>query len=71
MTFTGPATLTGGRTIQVMDPAQTVTFAGGIGEGIFGSQALTKGGRGTLVLTGGKHLQRQHHAQQRRRHARP
>jgi len=52
LTFTGPATLTGDRTITVLDAAQTTTFAGGIGEGIFGSRALTKAGRGTLALTG-------------------
>src|SRR5262249_30467781 len=38
--------------LQVFDPSQTVTFSGGIGQGVFGSQGLTKGGRGTLALTG-------------------
>lgn len=51
LTFTGPGTITGSRTVQVMDPAGVVTFAGPIGEGIFGSSTLTKGGRGTMVLT--------------------
>lgn len=51
LTFTGPGTITGSRTVQVMDPAGVVTFAGPIGEGIFGSSTLTKGGRGTLALT--------------------
>src|SRR5262249_24291621 len=52
LTFTGAATLTGGRALQVLDAPQTVTFSGGIGEGVFGSQSLTKGGLGTLVLSG-------------------
>jgi fibronectin-binding autotransporter adhesin len=51
LTFTGLATLTGGRTITVVDPSQTTTFAGGIGEGIFGPQNFAKAGRGTLRLT--------------------
>ena len=52
LTFTGAATLTGGRTISVMDAPQTVNFSGGIGEGVFGTQTLTKGGLGTLELSG-------------------
>src|SRR5262249_61474249 len=52
LTFTGAATLTGGRALQVLDAPQTVTFSGGIGEGVFGTQSLTKGGLGTLVLSG-------------------
>ena len=56
LTFSGPATITGAaagsRAILVMDPAQTVTFSGVIGEGVFGSQSLVKGGRGTLSLEG-------------------
>ncbi|WP_425614644.1 autotransporter-associated beta strand repeat-containing protein [Anatilimnocola sp. NA78] len=51
LTFTGNVTLTGSRTLRVMDPAQTVTIAGVIGESAFGSQSLNKGGRGTLALT--------------------
>lgn len=50
LTFTGVATLSGGRTLFVMDPEQTVTFSGSIGEGIFGSQSLSKSGPGTLAL---------------------
>ncbi len=50
--FTGNVTLVAGApTFRVMDPAQTVTFAGLIHEGIFGSKPLSKGGRGTMVLT--------------------
>jgi len=51
LTFTGPVTLAATPVIQVMEPSQTVTFSGVIGESIFGSLGLTKGGRGTLVLT--------------------
>ena len=51
ITFTGAATLTGGRTFQIMDPGAIVTFAAPIGEGIFGAQAMAKAGRGTLQLT--------------------
>jgi fibronectin-binding autotransporter adhesin len=51
LTFTGPATLTGTRTITILDAPQTTTFAGGIGESIYGSQALSKSGRGTLAIT--------------------
>jgi fibronectin-binding autotransporter adhesin len=51
ITFSGPITLTGPRALQIMDPAQTVTFAGPVGEGIFGSQGLDKRGHGTLALT--------------------
>ncbi|WP_254512258.1 autotransporter-associated beta strand repeat-containing protein [Anatilimnocola floriformis] len=51
ITFTAPATLTAGRTIQVMDPNAIVTFAAPVGEGIFGSQAFAKSGRGTLQFT--------------------
>src|SRR5205807_2032924 len=29
-----------------------VTFSGGIGEGVFGTQSLNKGGLGALALTG-------------------
>src|SRR5262249_35476062 len=32
LTFTGTATLSGGRTLFTMDPTQTVTFAGVVGE---------------------------------------
>src|SRR5206468_1514083 len=39
-------------TITVLSASQTVTFSGGIGEGVFGSQTLTKGGLGTLQLSG-------------------
>lgn len=52
LTFSGRATLTGGRTITVLDPNETTTFSGGIGEGFYGSQNLAKSGRGTLVLSG-------------------
>jgi fibronectin-binding autotransporter adhesin len=52
LTFTGPGTLTSSRTVQVMNPDATVTFAGPIGEGIYGSNTLIKGGHGTLVLAG-------------------
>lgn len=51
LTFTGAATLTGDRTVQVMDPNAIVTFAAPIGEGIFASRSLNKAGRGTLNLT--------------------
>lgn len=51
ITFNGPITLTGARALQIMDPAQTVTFGGAVGEGIFGSQGLDKRGHGTLALT--------------------
>ena len=39
-------------TINVDDPNQTVTIADTITEGIFGPQSLTKGGEGTLALSG-------------------
>ncbi|HTN77821.1 MAG TPA: autotransporter-associated beta strand repeat-containing protein, partial [Pirellulaceae bacterium] len=51
-TFTGPVTLTSNTVLYVPDPDQTVTFTNSIGEGIFGSLALTKAGRGTLALQG-------------------
>lgn len=51
LTFTAPVNLTGNRTLLAMDPTQTVTFAGAIGEGIFGSLGISKGGRGTVALT--------------------
>lgn len=51
LTFNGNLTMTNSRTVLVMDPAQTVTINGVIGEGIFGSLNLSKAGRGTLVLT--------------------
>lgn len=50
--FTGNVTLVAATpTFRVMDPAQTVTFAGVIHEGIFGTKTLNKGGRGTMALT--------------------
>lgn len=51
ITHTGGVTLTGDRTILTMNPAQTVTFAGAIDEGIFGNRPFAKSGRGTLALT--------------------
>jgi fibronectin-binding autotransporter adhesin len=51
LVFTGPVTLTGDRTLLTMDSTQTVTFAGAIGEGIFGNRVLNKSGRGTLEFT--------------------
>jgi len=51
LTFTGDVTLTGSRTITIVEPTQVTTFSGVIGEGDFGNQSLTKAGRGTLVLT--------------------
>ena len=51
LTFTGPATLTGDRTLLTMDPTQNVTFSGVIDEGIFASRSLAKSGRGMLTLT--------------------
>ncbi len=51
LTFTGAATLTGDRTIQVVDPNAIVTFAAPIGEGIFASRSFAKAGRGTLQFT--------------------
>jgi autotransporter-associated beta strand protein len=50
--FSGPATLSGSRDFLVMDPEQTVTFSGGVGEGIFGSLYFHKRGPGTMVLSG-------------------
>ena len=52
LTFTGLATLTASRTIQVLDPGNVTTFAGGITESIFGNLGLSKNGPGTLVLSG-------------------
>lgn len=51
LTFTGPAVLTADRTINIYDPNQVITFAGGIGEGIYGSRSLNKGGKGVLEFT--------------------
>jgi autotransporter-associated beta strand protein len=50
-TLSGAVTLTGDRTLLTMDPTQTVTLAGPVGEGIFGSRVLNKSGRGTLEMT--------------------
>ena len=36
----------------MFDSSQTVTFSGGIGEGVFNGASLTKVGPGTLALTG-------------------
>ena len=52
LTLSGNVTLTGDRTLRVMDAAQSVIISGSIGEGLFGSRNLNKGGRGTLALTG-------------------
>jgi fibronectin-binding autotransporter adhesin len=51
LTFTSPATLTGARTITVLDSI-VATFSGGLGEGVFSASSLTKAGSGTLALTG-------------------
>src|SRR5213080_3062953 len=53
LNFTGQATLSANpRTIIILDPAQTITFSGGINEATFGSLGLTLQGAGTLALTG-------------------
>ena len=51
LTFSGPTTMTAGRTIAVSDPGTTLIWSGVIGEGIFGTQSLAKSGYGTLALT--------------------
>ncbi|HEX3658961.1 MAG TPA: autotransporter-associated beta strand repeat-containing protein [Pirellulales bacterium] len=53
--FSGLATLTGNRTLDVVDPTETVTFSDGITESVFGNGiglSLAKSGEGTLALTG-------------------
>ncbi|MFN4257798.1 MAG: autotransporter-associated beta strand repeat-containing protein, partial [Gemmataceae bacterium] len=50
--FSGPATLSANRVIQVMNANQTVVFSGGIVQGPFATANLTKQGRGTLVISG-------------------
>jgi autotransporter-associated beta strand protein len=52
LTFSGPTTLTASRNFYVLNPAQTVTFSSGIGEGVFNGSSLSKFGPGTLALTG-------------------
>ncbi|HEY5314965.1 MAG TPA: autotransporter-associated beta strand repeat-containing protein, partial [Pirellulales bacterium] len=56
ITFTALATLTASRTLDIVDPTETVTFAGGITESVFGTAGagltLAKSGEGTLALTG-------------------
>ena len=51
LTLAGSATLTGNRTVTVLSPSETLTVSGVIGESVFGSQGITKAGRGTLALT--------------------
>ncbi len=51
LTLGGNATLTSNRTITVVSPSETLTMSGVIGESVFGSQGISKAGRGTLALS--------------------